>query len=73
MKTIVDKVNVDIYNVKIISGKNLIKLKYMGSDSVSPDMKISDELKEGDLVVLEGLTKVYEGIQVQTIEEENKT
>ncbi len=34
---------------------------------------MSDELNEGDLVVLEGLTKVYEGLQVNIIQEENKT
>lgn len=61
--------------VYAISEDNIIKQVYVETGTRTDNMIeiISDELKEGDLVVLEGLTKVYEGIQVQTIEEENKT
>ena len=58
-----------------ISEENKIKQIYVKTGTRTGNMieVISDDLKEDDLVVLEGLTKVYEGIQVQIIEEENKT
>ena len=58
-----------------ISEENKIKQIYVKTGTRTDNMieVISDDLKEDDLVVLEGLTKVYEGIQVQIIEEENKT
>ncbi|MEM6339368.1 MAG: efflux RND transporter periplasmic adaptor subunit [Pseudomonadota bacterium] len=61
--------------VYAISEENKIKQIYVQTGTRTDNMIeiISDDLKEGDLVVLEGLTKVYEGVQVQIIEEENKT
>ena len=61
--------------VYAISEENKIKQIYVETGTRTDNMIeiISDDLKEGDLVVLEGLTKVYEGVQVQIIEEENKT
>lgn len=58
-----------------ISEENKIKQIYVKTGTRTDNMIeiISDDLKEDDLVVLEGLTRVYEGIQVQIIEEENKT
>lgn len=61
--------------VYAISEENKIKQIYVETGTRTDNMIeiISDDLKEGGLVVLEGLTKVYEGVQVQIIEEENKT
>lgn len=60
--------------VYAISEDNTVKQVYIETGTRTDDMIeiISDELKEGDLIVLDGLTKVYEGVQVQIIEEENK-
>lgn len=60
--------------VYIISEENTIKQVYVETGTRTDNMVeiMSDELKKGDLVVLEGLTKVYEGIQIQITEEENK-
>lgn len=61
--------------VYAISEENKIKRIYVKTGTRTGNMIeiISDELNENDLVVLEGLTKVYEGLQVNITEEENKT
>ncbi len=61
--------------VYAISEENKIKQIYVETGTRTDNMIeiASEDLKEGDLVVLEGLTKVYEGVQVEIIKEENKT
>lgn len=61
--------------VYTISEENKIKQIYVETGTRTDNMIeiASEDLKEGDLVVLEGLTKVYEGVQVEIIKEENKT
>ena len=61
--------------VYAISEENKIKRIYVDAGTRTSNMIeiLSNDLKEGDLVVLEGLTKVYEGVQVEIIKEENKT
>ena len=60
--------------VYVVSDENKIKRIYVETGTRTDNMIeiISAELNEDDLVVLEGLTKVYEGSQVNIIEEENK-
>ena len=61
--------------VYAISEENKIKQIYVETGTRTDNMIeiASEDLKEGDLVVLEGLTKVYQGVQVEIIKEENKT
>ncbi len=54
-----------------IDAENKVQQIYVKTGTRTGDMIeiISEELKAGDLVVLEGLTKVYEGASVRIIEE----
>lgn len=61
--------------IYVVSEGNKIKRIYIKTGTRTGSMIeiISNELNEDDLVVLEGLTEVYEGSQVNILEEENKT
>jgi RND family efflux transporter MFP subunit len=57
--------------VYMISDDNIVKQVYIKTATRTGDMieVIADELKEGDMVILSGLTKVYDGAKVAIIEE----